>query len=185
MKRKLLYLLSIALLAACSAPKYSYNFGTYDYNAGKRKAAPVEATAQQKVVQGQRQEELTAPAEMTASVEATSSRVEKSIESSALTNVQTSLKAKYELMSKSEKKEFRKEVLHAAKNYSKAMKRGDHIAAEKAVQALDHDLKLAIIFGAVGLAITLFGGLGYAFYVVGVIAFLIGLVFFIKWVLRQ
>ena len=183
MKRKLLYLLSIVLLASCSAPKYTYNFGSYDYNAGKRKAASVEASAKQS--ESVRTEELAAPVEMTASAEVISSTTEKTNGPSTLTDVQTSLSEKYKQMSASEKKEFRKEVMHATKNYSKAMRRGDHVAAEKAVQAMDHDLKLAIIFGAVGLTLTLFGGVNEVFWIIGVISFVIGVVFFIKWVVRQ
>lgn len=183
MKRKLLYLLSIALLAACSAPKYTYNFGSYDYNAGKRKAASTEVSAKQS--ENVPTQELVAPIEMTASADVMSSATEKPSEPSTLTDVQTSLSEKYKNMSASEKKEFRKEVMHASKNYSKAIRKGDHIAAEKAVQAMDHDLKLAVIFGAVGLTLTLFGGVNEVFWILGVISFVVGVVFFVKWVVRQ
>ncbi len=50
---------------------------------------------------------------------------------------------------------------------------------------MDHDLKLAIIFGAVGLTLTLFGGVNEVFWILGVIAFVVGVVFFVKWVVRQ
>ena len=183
MKRKLLYLLSIAMLAACSAPKYTYNFGHYDYNAGKRKAASAE-TSVVKSVEATAPEALAAPAELTASAEI-SSGVEKTTEPSTLAEVQTSLSAKYKEMSKSERKEFRKEVMHATKSYAKAIRKGDHVAAEKAVEAMDHDLKMAVIFGAVGLTLTLFAGVNDVFWIIGVIAFVIGVVFFVKWVVRQ
>jgi len=183
MKRKLLYLLSIALLAACSAPKYTYNFGTYDYNAGKRKAVSAEASAKQDV-QSPRSEELAAPTEMSASVE-TSSTIKKTAEPSTLTEVQTSLGSRYKQMSKVERKEFHREVLHAAKDYSKALRRGDHVAAERAVQAMDNDLRLAIIFGAIGLGLSLFAGVNEIFWIAGTIAFIIGIVFFVKWIIRQ
>jgi hypothetical protein len=183
MKRKILYVLSIALLAACSAPKYTYNFGTYDYHAGKRKAAALEASVAP--VENARAEVTVAPVEITASVETQTSTIEKNTQPSTLPDVQTSLREKYKLMSDSEKKEFRKEVMHATKSYSKAIRKGDHVAAEKAVQAMDHDLKMAVIFGAVGLTLTLFGGVNDVFWIIGVIAFVVGVVFFVKWVVRQ
>ncbi|HZX74602.1 MAG TPA: hypothetical protein VFE57_09285 [Cyclobacteriaceae bacterium] len=183
MKRKLLYLLSIAMLAACSAPRYSYNFDHYDYNAGKRKAASTEASAM-KSTEATAPEALAASAELTASLE-TPQGTTKITEPSTLTDVQTSLGANYKQMSKTERKEFRKEVMHAAKSYSKAIRKGDHVAAEKAVQAMDHDLRMAVIFGAIGLGLSLFAGVNDIFWIAGTIAFIIGIVFLVKWIIRQ
>ena len=42
MKSSFSGIFAILLLASCSAPKYSYYFDHYDYNAGKRKKAAVE-----------------------------------------------------------------------------------------------------------------------------------------------
>ena len=50
---------------------------------------------------------------------------------------------------------------------------------------MDNDLKLAIIFGAVGLTLTLFGGINEAFWILGVISIVVGVVFLIKWLVRQ
>lgn len=180
MKKKLLYLLSLALLAACSAPKYSYNFDHYNYNAGKKKSA---VSNENVVLQGP---ETVQSTELIASKELTPVLFEDNMKTTAvLTEAQNNLSKKYNAMSKAEKKEFRKELKQSVKTYAKAMKRGDHVAAEKAVQAMDHDLKLAIIFGAVGLTLTLFGGVNSVFWILGVIAFVVGVVFFIKWVVRQ
>jgi len=182
MKRKLLYLLAIGMLAACSAPKYTYNFGHYDYNAGKRKAASTETNvvkSEQGVVSG----DVAAPLEITASTE--TQAITKTTEPSTLAKVQTSLGANYKNMSKDERKEFRKAVIHAAKDYSKALRRGDHVAAERAVQAMDHDLKMAVIFGAIGLGLSLFYGAGDVFWILGTISFIIAIVFLVKWIIRQ
>src|SRR6478609_4351910 len=183
MKRKLLYLLSIALLASCSAPKYTYNFGHYDYNAGKRKVTSTE-TSEVKNVEATTPEALAAPAELTASVETPQGTTEIT-EPSTLPDVQTSLGANYKQMSKIERKEFRKEVIHAAKSYSKAIRKGDHVAAEKAVQAMVHDLRMAVIFGAIGLGLSLFAGVNDIFWIAGTIAFIIAIVFLVKWIIRQ
>ena len=43
MKKYLLLLASVLLLAACSSPKYAYYFDHYDYNSGKKKAETASA----------------------------------------------------------------------------------------------------------------------------------------------
>ncbi len=53
----------------------------------------------------------------------------------------------------------------------------------KRQKALDKDLKLAAIFGAVGIVALLIGG--DVFWVIGGIALLIGVVFFVMWLARQ
>lgn len=180
MKRSLLYLLSLALLAACSAPKYTYNFDHYNYNAGKKKSAASNEALVMQTPETIKSEELVASTESVPVL-----FEEKTTEATSLAEAQNNLSKKYKEMSKAEKKEFRQDVKKSVKAYAKAMKKGDHIAAEKAVQAMDNDLKLAIIFGAVGLTLTLFGGVNSVFWVLGVISFVVGVVFFIKWVVRQ
>jgi hypothetical protein len=50
---------------------------------------------------------------------------------------------------------------------------------------MDKDLKMAAIFGSVGLVLTFLGGVNSVFWVLGVIAIVIGVVFFIRWLSRQ
>jgi hypothetical protein len=170
MKRKLLYLLSLALLAACSAPKYSYNFDYYNYNGGKKKsAAPAENVVMQapEVIQA---EELVASAESTVVLPETAA-AEKS----------TEVRKTYAQMNKSERKEVRRQIKAVVKNYVKTQK--DNIKAAKESKAMDNDLKLAAIFGAVGIVALIIGG--EVFWIIGGIALLIGVVFFVKWLIRQ
>jgi hypothetical protein len=47
---------------------------------------------------------------------------------------------------------------------------------------MDHDLKLAAIFGAVGIVGLLITGV---FYYIGAIMLLIGAFFLVKWIIRQ
>ncbi len=47
----------------------------------------------------------------------------------------------------------------------------------------DEDLKLATIFGAVGITGLIIGG--NVFNIIGAIALVIGVVFFVKWIIRQ
>jgi hypothetical protein len=45
MKHLLFLVVSVLLLAACSSPKYTYNFDRYDYNSGRKKADAEKALA--------------------------------------------------------------------------------------------------------------------------------------------
>jgi hypothetical protein len=69
------------------------------------------------------------------------------------------------------------------KTYIKAKKSGDEVKAAEAAAAMDHDLKLAAIFGAVGIVALIIGG--DVFWVIGGIALIIGVVFFVLWLSRQ
>ena len=88
-------------------------------------------------------------------------------------------------MSKRERKDFRKELKNEIKNYTKVLTADDHGASVKATKQLDDELKLAIIFGAIGITLTVLGGISTVFWVLGVVGLAIGLVFFIRWISRQ
>lgn len=82
-----------------------------------------------------------------------------------------------------EKKEIRKEAVKQIKAYTKAVKEGDKALAAELKQAMDQDLKMAAIFGAVGMVSFIIGG--DVFHIIGAIALIIGVVFFVKWLMRQ
>jgi hypothetical protein len=169
MKRKLLYLLSVAFLASCSAPKYSYNFDHYNYNAGKKKSIATETqiAAEQSPLAIQ-------PNELVASTSSAPILREEKV-SAPTAEVKTETKS-YEQLTKVEQKELKKNLKKFVKENKESI---------KASKAMDHDLKLAAIFGAVGLVLTLFGGISSAFWIIGVIAIVIGVVFLVKWLVRQ
>ncbi len=169
MKRNLLYLLSLALLAACSAPKYTYNFDHYNYNAGNKKSPVSNETVVMQGPEAIKSEELVAStdAAVVAPVVASENKTE--------------VRKTYAQMDKSERKEVRKQLKSAMKDYSKAKK--DNVKAAQATKGMDNDLKLAIIFGAVGIVALIIGG--NVFWIIGGIALLIGVVFFVKWIIRQ
>jgi hypothetical protein len=177
MKKLLFAALATMLLASCSAPKYTYHFDHYDYNSGRKgtvavapeQASPISVDATIMTADA-------APAPTVASVPSSNTR-------SAEEQKETFAK-KYSEMSKAEKKQFRSDVKKEMKAYAKALKKGEGVKAESATM-MDNDLKLAIIFGAVGLTLTLFGGISEAFWILGVIAIVVGVVFLIKWLVRQ
>jgi len=178
MRNLLMSMASLVLLASCSTPKYAYYFDHYDYNSGKKQqqvsAAVTESPAQQP-------EQSPLAIQEEALVASTNPGVVTTTQPSPNEAKEAFLK-KYNAMTKTERNEFKKELKSELK---KAIKEKKAEISKGHAQNMDHDLKLAIIFGAVGLVLTLFGGASSAFWVLGVIAIVIGVVFLIRWLMRQ
>lgn len=173
MKRIILIAL---VLSACSTPRYTYNFSHYREGNGtasapekknamtpqvQAEAAPVVATTRTEPV-------LVAPKEDVAEKMGTKEIASKP---SHLTHEQ--------------KKEFRNELRKEVKEYHAAVKRGDVAKVKKtgALQAMDHNLKLAAIFGAVGIVLLIIPSV--ITWVLGSVALIVGIVFFIMWLATQ
>lgn len=182
----LLCLVAVVMLAACSTPKYAYYFNHYDYNAGKKKKE--NSTQAVASVNDNSQNEITVNEEPLKLDEATltASADESVVAISERPVVKPAAPAKtYKEMSKAERKEVRKEARQMIKSYIKAKKEGDTEKMAELSKAMDHDLKLAAIFGAVGFVCLLLGGAGDAFTIIGAISLIIGVVFFVMWLVRQ
>ena len=169
MKNNITVLLAIVVLASCSAPKYSYYFDHTNYYAGKkeskanREVSPLTVDAQQMVASASDQPVVLAPVVESPAAAAT---VEKT----------------YLQMNKAEKKALRQQLKKDLRSYVSS-KKADSEKTTHAGQAIDNDLKLAAIFGAVGIVGLIIGG--NAFNIIGGIALIIGVVFFVKWLIRQ
>lgn len=163
MKIRLLSLAVVALCFACSSPKIAYKFDYHDYNAGRKTKDVKEEVASNPGPMPVQTESLlvmeTTPAEAPA----------------VIAEGKT-----YEEMTKKERKELRKEI---RKEIKSVVKKKDNPNAVEANQAIDRDLKLAAIFGAVGIVALIIGG--QVFWIIGGIALIIGVVFFVKWLIRQ
>lgn len=168
MKNSMLVLSVIVLLSACSSPKYAYNFDYHDYNAGKKKASV--ATSGGLSVD---------PATLVASTSNTPTVFDEPV-----TTVSTEAAAA-PVMTRKSFKAFKAELKKEVKEMKVMKKTGKVLSATKAAASggMDHDLKLAAIFGAVGIVGLIIGG--NVMYVIGGIAMLIGVVFFVKWLIRQ
>lgn len=190
MKRISVILFALVLCVACAAPKYTYNFDYYDYNSGKKKTEQVVTSAPQAEVNPSHEVSplKLSPSEITANVSAdpvpVPFRQTETTSTVSSTNEPVSGKD-YRAMSRDDRKAFRKTVKKALKEQVKAIKNGDHIAVNEADRTMDLDLKYAILFGAVGLALALFGGINEVFSILGVISILVGIYFLIKWLIRQ
>lgn len=185
MKKISVVLFALLLCVACAAPKYTYNFDHYDYNSGKKKTEQVVTSVPQEEVNPSKAvSPLKLPSSgITANASAEPVPVQPTV---TVSSTSESVSGKdYKAMNREERKAFRKTVKKALKEQVKAIKNGDHVAVSEVDGQMDLDLKYAIIFGAVGLALALFGGINEVFSILGVISILIGIYFLIKWLIRQ
>jgi hypothetical protein len=176
---KKLFLLVIAALAAgaCSSPKYTYHFDHYDYNSGRKQVATASAepvSASPVLIS----DENIASTSASISPVPTPITEEKQVDKQAIAQ-------KIAALSKHERNELKKDIKSQLTKYSKLKKSPDHVGSVNATKEWDRDLKLAAIFGAVGLVLSLFSGVNSVFWVLAVIALVIGVVFLIKWLARQ
>jgi hypothetical protein len=184
MKNILMLVGSVLLLASCSAPKYSYYFDHYDYNSGKKKVNPeaVLLTANENGTQEIPTRESPLQVEKEALMADAVNTVVVPEKPAPAAAEKKLIEKKYSDLSKAEKKEFRKVLKAEIKKAVKNKKAGDSVNDTK---ALDYNLKMAIIFGAVALTLSFFGGVNSVFWVASVVALVIGVVFFIKWIAEQ
>lgn len=168
MKKILVLLGASLLLAACSTPKYTYYFDHYDYNSGKKDVAskgPVQRLAQEPSLNLDEKTLVASASEEKIYIAETKPTITKE---EAI--------AKYNSLSKKEKKEVKREI----KKYVKENKSA--VAEAKGTTGLSGDLKLAVIFGAVGIVLMIV--LGDLFWL-GTIAFLVGLFFLVRYLINN
>jgi hypothetical protein len=191
MNKYLVLCICVLLLGACSSPKYAYYFDHYDYNSGKKKSAvvPNEADLAQIELPAPVESPLKVDAEaMTASTEPSVQPVEAAPVAPAEVDMEKQkalLAEKYSSLSKEEKKEFRKELKTVVKKAVKAKKEGKSLDSIEETKAMDYDLKMALIFGVVGVVLSALGGVNSVFWVLGVISIVVAIVFLIKWIAEQ
>ena len=173
MKKNIVHIIVLLVLASCSAPKYTYHFDYYDYNSGKKKATSQEAAVS---VNPAATETVGAIDENT--LVASTKADEAYIAAPAPAMTKAEAVARIKSMSKEERKELKKEV----KKYVKESKKGESLKGEGG-RKLENDVKLAAIFGAIGIVLLIIGG--DVLYVLGAVALIIGLYFLIRWLAHQ
>ena len=173
------YILGMMLfLASCSSPRYSYNFDYYDYNSGRK----LPNTRLNDSLIGADAEPLKLNKnELLAAVNLAE---KKSPQSHISEDAHAATKA-YNDLSKAEKRKLRSKLKDYIKDRSKELKPAADVASVNATKQLDNDLKLAIIFGAIGITFAILGGINTVFWVIGVVGLIVGLVFFIRWISTQ
>ena len=169
MKTKILGLLALIVLASCTAPKYSYYFDHYN-NAAKKQSQPPKKTT----LLHTDSQLLTACVD-----EQPALFSEVAVESAAL------LKNTYLQMTKKEQRAFRHHLKKEIKTFVKTKKKAGSVESIETSNAMDHDLKLAAIFGAIGLVGLILNSVSVAFGIIGGIALIVGVVFLVMWIIRQ
>lgn len=164
--KKIIYVSVAILFAACSSPKYTASFNSYDTPSGYR---PVKA--------------YVAPVTEMNSPELLASTSHAPVENKKEVSSTTEVRKTYVQMSKTERKVLRNHLRSEIKSYVKHQKAKLSPQTTEATNGMDNDLKLAAIFGAVGIVAMIIGS--EVFYIIGGIALIIGVVFFVKWLVRQ
>ena len=177
MKIRVLSLAFLAFCAACSTPKMAYKFDYHNYNAGRKAKEVKEEVASNPGP-------LPIQAESLLAMEPVKEEPTASIESVEKPIVVAPTKT-YDDMTKKERRQLRKEFVKEIKSIIKKKDNNekDGVAKVEATKGMDKDLKLAAIFGAVGIVALIINGT--VFYIIGGIALIIGIVFFVKWLIKQ
>ncbi|MBL7860164.1 MAG: hypothetical protein JNJ65_03300 [Cyclobacteriaceae bacterium] len=168
--KKIFYVLSALMVVACSSPKYTASFNQYDPQVNYH---PL------KKVTLENQSQSVSPEEVQVPVLASTSNTPAEIKSEKPVEVRKT----YVQMNKVERKALRNQLRSDIRTYVKAQKANLGLESVSATKALDNDLKLAAIFGAVGIVALIIGG--DVFWIIGGVAMIIGVVFFVKWLVRQ
>ena len=166
--KKLKYVLVAVVIASCSGPKYTASFKSYEKNLSHNYDA---ATKSQQTIIAPDVE----PIQLLASTAASP------VVFKHATKEETG--KTYLQMTKGERKELRQQLQSEVKSFVKVQKKNLGVESGKATAAMDKDLKMAAIFGAVGFVAMAIGG--DLFWIVGGIALIIGVVFLVKWLVRQ
>ncbi len=162
-------------LTACSTPKYVYHFDRYDYASGKKTDVPVAQATPDESPLSINEEVLTVSSEtkpiLTEKPKVVSSEATKAAAQ------------KYNTMSSSQRKEFKKHLKNEIKTFSKKLvKKGDNVDEVKRTKAFDTLVALSIVFGVAGIVLITLANISNAFWVVGAISLAIGAFLFVKWV---
>lgn len=178
MKNIITLIAGALIFTACSSPKYSYYFDHYDYNSGKKAVALKTEIPNAGVAQSP----LTITPEMMSASTAPDPIITKEVTPSKdIESAKKELVEKWSNMTKTEKKEFKQEL----KKYVKSIKQKDSGESVHAAKVWDHDLKMATIFGIVGAVLTSLYFASPVFYILGIAALVVAIVFLIKWLSRQ
>ena len=167
--KKLVYVLVAAAIASCTGPKYTASFKSYDRDLSHNEEG---ATKSQKNIAHDGEP---TPLLAGTSVAPVEFKVAPTVEE----------RKTYIQMTKVERKELRQQLKSEVKSFVKAQKKILGIESRKATAAMDNDLKMAAIFGAIGLVLGALYSVNSIIGFVGFVAIVIALVFLIKWLMRQ
>lgn len=174
--KKILFLAIAGLISACSSSKYAAHFQYYKSNTGPESGRN-EMKSGGPVITPIQPENLVASA---------SKETMLATEKAPLTTValEEQVRKAYFQMNKVERKNLRKALKSVIRNNAAIRPTNSSAnAGRQWYQGWDQDLKLAAVFGAIGtVALIIYVE---PFFIIGAVALIIGLVFLIKWFVRQ
>jgi hypothetical protein len=164
------------VLMACAAPKYQYSFDHYTVGT-KSDAVAIKENATQSPL-------LVKTEDLTVSASPLTHMTPDAPMANASNNKRRQIESGKKPVSIS--REDRKQLARALKEFRRDLRArsGKHYAApphDQATQKLDTEVITAIAFGAVGITLSLLGGISAAFWIAGVICLGVGVYFFIDW----
>ena len=168
MKTRLFALLVLVVAASCSAPKQIFPFGYYDYEAGRKSAQKEQGVASAEVAK-----EITQVEQPATFTETTAFNKAKNGSSDAAA------------LTKTEKRAYGQEIKKEIKTAWREVKKVNSVKEVRSAKSMDNDLKMAAIFGAIGLGLGLLFGVSEIIGFIGFVAIVVALFFLIRWLLRQ
>ena len=176
---KQLFFVVLALMTACSSSRYAANFHYYKSNPEMAGGYGVIKT-QESILRPIEPEKLVASANKELTQVSEKTPVPIAIGTVAAAE---QVRKAYFQMNKAQRNDFRKATKAVLKNNAATHHSNSPRSGQSWWQGWDQDLKLAAIFGAIGTTAMII----YVepFFVIGVAALIVGLVFFIKWFSRQ
>ena len=182
--KQLLFVALVALITACSSPRYAANFHYYKSNPELAGGNGVMKT-QESIIAPIEPEKLVASTNKrsTRLMEKTPIPIEPMASGTGKVVAADQVRKAYFQMNKAERHDLRKALKAVLKNKAVTHPSNAPRSGQSWWQGWDQDLKLAAIFGAIGTTAMII----YVepFFVIGVVALIVGLVFFIKWFVRQ
>lgn len=171
--KKLCLLIGIGVLASCSAPKSVYYFDYVKHKSAEDAFNPS--------LPRLHKEDLTASLDVHPVIAPAADQY------TALTVQPAAYRETVRKHIQPDRKE-RREIRQALREHFRSRTKANrlmHGDEGQGIDDMDNDLKLAILFGAIGITFGLFAGLGTAVWVLAVASLIVGLVFFIRWLLKQ
>jgi NCAIR mutase (PurE)-related protein len=170
--KNFIYVIVVAIIAsACSAPKYTASFNSYDKHVSNQMPSKTVAVASEQQTVAQPEQLLASTSTVPVEMKSTA-KVEE-------------VRKTYIQMTKTERKALRTHLKSEIKSYVKEQKKNLGIESAQATGAWDNDLKMAAIFGVVGIIGTALWGASEVIGIIGTIALIIAVVFLVKWLIRQ
>jgi hypothetical protein len=151
-----------------------YYFDHYEY-----KTARKDQTKTESQMEISPSEVLAPPAEETLIASADESVVTPEPTKAKVALAKEEAIAKINNMSKEERKEFKREL----KKDMKELKKLKKDPSTSSTKAMGHDMRYAAIFGSIGIVLLIIGG--DVLTILGAVALIIGLYFFIRWLSTQ